>query len=96
MFAPLTVIAPTLVRRLFDLCQSGKLAEARAVQEDVAALRQMLKAGGVAALKAAARAMGRDCGVPRAPLLPLNAEAEKKLAAQMDALPALAQEPRGW
>jgi len=96
MFAPLAVVAPTLIHRLFDLCRAQNLFEARALQEDVAALRQMLKAGGVAALKAAARAMGRDCGAPRPPLLPLAAEAEQKLAAQIEALPALAQEPRGW
>jgi 4-hydroxy-tetrahydrodipicolinate synthase len=96
MFAPLAIIAPTLIRRLFDLCRAQNLFEARALQEDVAALRQILKAGGVAALKSSARAMGRDCGDPRAPLLPLTAEAEQKLAAQIDELPALAQEPRGW
>ncbi len=96
MFAPLAVIAPTLIRKLFDLCQSQKLSEARAVQEDVAALRQMLKAGGVAALKAAARAMGRDCGAPRPPLLPLTAAAEKELLTQIETLPPLAQEPHGW
>jgi 4-hydroxy-tetrahydrodipicolinate synthase len=96
MFAPLAVVAPTLTRRLFDLCRAENLFEARLLQEDVAALRQILKAGGVAALKAAARAMGRDCGEPRPPLLPLAAGAEKKLAAQMAALPALAQEPHGW
>ncbi len=96
MFAPLAVIAPTLIRRLFDLCRSQELSEARAVQEEVAALRQMLKAGGVAALKTAARVMGRDCGTPRPPLLPLSASEEKKLMTALEALPALAAEPRGW
>jgi len=96
LFAPLAVIAPMLIRRLFDQCRAQNLFEARALQEDVAALRQILKAGGVAALKAAAHAMGRDCGEPRPPLLPLAAEAEKKLTAQIEALPSLAQEPRGW
>jgi 4-hydroxy-tetrahydrodipicolinate synthase len=96
MFAPLAVVAPTLIRRMFELCRAQNFSEARALQEGVAALRQILKAGGVAALKTAARAMGRDCGDPRPPLLPLTAEAAKKLAAQIDALPALAQEPRGW
>ncbi len=96
MFAPLAVVAPTLIRRLFELCRAQNLFEARALQEEVAALRQILKTDGVAALKAAARAMGRDYGEPRPPLLPLTAEAEKKLAAQLDALPTLAQEPRGW
>jgi 4-hydroxy-tetrahydrodipicolinate synthase len=96
MFAPLAVVAPTLIRRLFDLSRAQRLFEARALQEDAAALRQILKSGGVAALKAAARAMGRDCGGPRPPLLPLSAEAEKNLGAGLQTLPALAAEPRGW
>jgi 4-hydroxy-tetrahydrodipicolinate synthase len=96
MFSALSVIAPALVRRLFDLCRAQKLFEARAPQEEAAALRQMLKPGGAAAVKAAARLMGRDCGIPRPPLLPLDAAAEKKLAAQLEALPTLSQEPRGW
>jgi 4-hydroxy-tetrahydrodipicolinate synthase len=96
LFSALAVIAPGLVRDLFDLCRAQKLSEARALQEEAAALRQIVKPGGVAALKAAARAMGRDCGNPRSPLLPLDAGAEKKLAAELAALPALAAEPRGW
>lgn len=96
MFSALAVVAPTLMQRLFDLCRAQKLFEARALQEDAAALRQIVKSGGVAALKAAARAMGRDCGAPRPPLLPLAAEAEKTLAAHLQTLPALAREPRGW
>lgn len=96
MFAPLAVVAPALIRRLFDLCRGQNLFEARAVQEDIAALRQILKSGGVAALKAAARAMGRACGDPRPPLLPLSASEEKKLLTAIEALPALAAEPRGW
>ena len=69
---------PTLMRRLFDLCRAQNLFEARALQEDAAALRQIVKAGGVAALKAAARAMGRDCGDPRPPLLPLDCRGREK------------------
>lgn len=96
MFSALAVIAPLLVRRLFDLCRTQKLFEARALQEDAAALRQILKPGGVAALKAAAHIMNRDCGIPRPPLLPLDDAATKQLALQLEALPALADEPRGW
>jgi 4-hydroxy-tetrahydrodipicolinate synthase len=96
MFSALAVIAPLLVRRLFDLCRGQELFEARALQEDAAALRQITKPGGVAALKAAARIMGRDCGIPRPPLLPLDADATQKLAMQLESLPALADEPRGW
>ena len=96
MFSALATVAPVLVRQLFELCRAETFNEARPLQEDVAALRQILKPGGVAALKAAARAVGRDCGNPRAPLLPLSAAAEKRLIAEIEAIPALAAEPRGW
>jgi 4-hydroxy-tetrahydrodipicolinate synthase len=96
LFSALAAIAPKLVRKLFDLCRQQRLFEARAPQEGIAALRQFVKPGGVAALKTAVRIMGRDCGNPRPPLLPLDAAAEKKLAAEIEALPSLAAEPRGW
>lgn len=96
MFSALAVIAPKLVRRLFDLCRAQKFIEARVVQEDAATLRQILKPGGVAALKSVARIMDRDCGVVRPPLLRLDVAAVRKLAAQLGTLPALADEPRGW
>jgi dihydrodipicolinate synthase/N-acetylneuraminate lyase len=96
LFSALAAVAPELVRKLFDLCRQQKLFEARALQEEIAALRQIVKPGGVAALKAAARAMSRDFGNPCPPLLPLDAAAEKKLAAEIEALPSLAAEPRGW
>ena len=96
MVAALSVVAPTLVRRLFVLCQQQELFEARAVQEELAALRQIVKPGGVAALKAAARAMGRDCGQPRPPLVPLDAAAEEALVAAITALPTIGSEPRGF
>jgi 4-hydroxy-tetrahydrodipicolinate synthase len=94
--APLAGIAPTLVRALYDGCRDGKLFEARAAQEHVAALRQATKPGGAPVLKAALRLMGRDCGAPRRPLLPLDDAAIKALAGQIAAIPALAAEPRGW
>jgi 4-hydroxy-tetrahydrodipicolinate synthase len=96
LFSALATIAPNLIRELFDLCRRQKLFEARAAQEKVATLRQLVKPGGVAALKAAAHAMGRDCGNPRAPLLPLHPEAQQKLVVEFAALPVLAAEPRGW
>jgi hypothetical protein len=40
--------------------------------------------------------MGRDCGVPRPPLLPLHGIAEKTLTSAINQLAALANEPRGW
>jgi 4-hydroxy-tetrahydrodipicolinate synthase len=96
LFAPLAGIAPRLTRTLFELCRDDKLFEARAAQEEVAALRQRLKAGGVASLKAALAARGRDCGVPRPPLQALDARAADTLKRDLDSIAALRDEPRGW
>jgi 4-hydroxy-tetrahydrodipicolinate synthase len=96
LLAPLAGIAPTLMAKLFDGCRAGNLVEARAAQEDVAALRQATKPGGAPALKAALRHFGRDCGDPRPPLLPLDAAAAKILADALDRMQFMANEPRGW
>ena len=96
MFAPLACVAPKLIRGLYDACRGGELFAARAAQEDVAALRQAMKPGGAPQLKAALRAIGRDCGDPRPPLLALDGAAAKALADTFTAMPALAAEPRGW
>jgi 4-hydroxy-tetrahydrodipicolinate synthase len=94
MFAPLAAVAPNLIRGLYDACRAGDLFAARGAQENVAALRQAMKPGGAPQLKAALRAIGRDCGDPRAPLLALDAAGQRALA---DALAGmLAAEPRGW
>ncbi len=96
MFAPLACIAPDLIRQLFEACRAGKLFEGRAAQEHVAALRQATKPGGAPVLKAALRLMGRDCGDPRPPLLPLGDAAAKALADALARIPPLTAEPRGW
>jgi dihydrodipicolinate synthase/N-acetylneuraminate lyase len=84
------------VRTLYELCRDQKLFEARQVQEQLAALRQAMKAGGVASLKAAMRAMDRECGEPRPPLLSLDPAAYQKLIGELEAIEALRSEPRGW
>jgi 4-hydroxy-tetrahydrodipicolinate synthase len=91
---PLAGIAPRLIRRLFDLCRAEKLFEARPAQEELAKLYQLIKPSGVAGLKAALIARGRDCGVPRPPLQALGATAAAALARDLEAL--LREEPRGW
>jgi 4-hydroxy-tetrahydrodipicolinate synthase len=96
MFAPLAAIAPRLVHELYRLCRNEKLFEARKAQEQMAALRQAVKPGGIASVKAAMGAMGRDCGEPRPPLLSLDPVAYQKLVAELDAIAALRTEPRGW
>ena len=96
MLAPLAGIAPRLLRTLFELWRDDRLFEARAAQEEIAGLRQLLKAGGVASLKAALAARGRDCGAPRPPLQALDAHAADALLRDLDAIAALRDEPRGW
>jgi 4-hydroxy-tetrahydrodipicolinate synthase len=96
LVSPLAGVAPKLVRQLYELCRKDRLVEARPAQEAIAALRQLVKGGGVGSLKAALRAMGRDCGEPRPPLQALDAAAASKLAADLAAIAALRDEPRGW
>ena len=54
-----------------------------------------MKPGGARTLKAALRAMGRDCGDPRPPLTALDADAAKALSTALATIPALSTEPRG-
>jgi 4-hydroxy-tetrahydrodipicolinate synthase len=96
MLAPLAGIAPNLLRCMFDLCRQDQLFEARPAQEDIGRLRQLLKAGGVASLKAALAARGRDCGIPRPPLQALAATEAAALTRELDGIAALRDEPRGW
>jgi 4-hydroxy-tetrahydrodipicolinate synthase len=96
MLSPLAGIAPRLVRELYDLCRDQKLFEARKIQEQIAALRQALEPGGVARLKAAMRAMGRDCGEPRPPMLALDAVAYQKLVGELETVVMLHAEARDW
>ena len=96
MFSALSGVAPTLVRELYDICRTEKYFDARQAQEDLAALRQIVKRAGAGGLKGALRAMGRECGQPRPPLDPLSAGGYGKLAAELGALAVLRAEPRGW
>lgn len=89
-------IAPQAVRKLWELCEKEQYPQARPVQEALAALRQAVKTGGVAAQKGGMRYMQRDCGQPRAPLRALDATAQSKLEADIRAIAALKDEPRGF
>jgi 4-hydroxy-tetrahydrodipicolinate synthase len=96
MISTLAGVAPNLVRSLYDLCRTESYTAARAPQSEIAALRQALKPGGIAALKAALGAMERPVGVPRPPLEPLAATPHDTLAAALAAMPVLRDEPRGF
>jgi 4-hydroxy-tetrahydrodipicolinate synthase len=95
-FSPLSGVAPRLARRLYDLCAKEQFADAREPQEDIGALHHLVKANGLAGLKAAMRAMGRDCGVPRPPARSPGETGEAKLAQALRAMPFLDSEPKGW
>lgn len=96
MFAPHAIVAPDLVRRLYEISQREAFSEALPLQEEFSAYYQVVKGGGVAALKTAAGLMGRDCGVTRKPLLPLPAPEQTVLEAQLRALPLFEREQAGW
>ena len=96
LFSPLAGVAPVLLRGLYDHCKKEQYRDARQAQEAIAAVRHALKKDGIAGLKAAVAAMGRDCGGPRYPLLPLGEAERLRVAEQLAAMPALRGEPRGW
>jgi len=96
LFSPLAGVAPLLMRGLYDHCRKEQYGEARKAQEAIAAVRRLLKPDGVAGLKAAVAAMGRDCGGPRYPLLPLGEAERVRVSGELAAMAALRAEPRGW
>jgi 4-hydroxy-tetrahydrodipicolinate synthase len=96
LFSPLAGVAPLLMRGLYEHCRKEQYGDARKAQEAIAAVRRLLKADGVAGLKAAVAAMGRDCGGPRYPLLPLGEAERVRVSEQLTAMTALHGEPRGW
>lgn len=96
MFSSLAGVAPKLVRQLYDICRTEKYFDARKPQEEIAALRQIVKRAGAPGLKSALRAMGRDCGEPRPPLDAMIKGGHDKMAAELGAMAALRAEPRGW
>ena len=95
-FAPHAIVAPRMVKRLYELCQAERYAEARSVQHEFAQLYQVVKKNGPAGMKAAARAMGRDCGVPRPPVLPVGEGAQRDLSEQLLQISSVAQDRKGW
>lgn len=96
VFSLLSCIAPKLVRDVHELCLKQQFTQARKPQEDIASLHHLVKSAGFAGLKGALRAMGRDCGEPRPPSRALTAAEQENLAAQLNAMSALREEPRGW
>lgn len=97
VFSAVSAIAPNLVRQVYDLCRKEQYLDARKGQEQIAALRHLLKAPRFeTALKAALRVMGRDCGEPRPPVKALSEAQYGALAERLNETAFLRSEPRGW
>ena len=96
-FSSLAAIAPKLVKQVYDLCEKQDFIGARNGQEHLAVLRQLVKRPRLeTGLKAALRAMGRDCGQPRPPSKAMGEVELGAVAEAIAAMPALRAEPRGW
>jgi 4-hydroxy-tetrahydrodipicolinate synthase len=96
VLSPLSNIAPRLVHELYDFCRVENYRDARGKQTELAALHRLLRHIGVPGLKAAARVMGRDCGVPRPPLVALANTDYRALAENLSTIKGISSEPRGW
>ncbi|HZN23776.1 MAG TPA: dihydrodipicolinate synthase family protein [Burkholderiales bacterium] len=96
-FSSLAAIAPKLVKQVYELCANEDFIEARKGQEQLAVLRQTVRHPRLeTGLKAALRAMGRDCGDPRPPSKSLGEVERGRISDALAALPFLSAEPRGW
>jgi 4-hydroxy-tetrahydrodipicolinate synthase len=95
-FAPHATIAPRLITRLYELCQAERYRDARPAQEELAHLYRAIRRRGAAGMKAAARAMGRDCGDPRPPVLPLGEGGQRALADEILRIRSVADDIKGW
>jgi 4-hydroxy-tetrahydrodipicolinate synthase len=101
-FSPLSGIAPRLVRNLYNLCSEEKYIEARPIQEDIALLHHAVKEAGLsglkdglAGIKSAMAAMGRQCGLPRPPVSQLGDIQRERFAQQIAGMAFLKSEPQG-
>ncbi|MGH7906862.1 MAG: dihydrodipicolinate synthase family protein [Candidatus Binataceae bacterium] len=96
MVSSLSGVCPHMVRRLYDLCRAEEYPAAREGQATLGKLSRLFARSGVPGLKAAARAMGRDCGDPRPPIPPLARGEAVGLAESLTAADSMHAEPRGW
>ena len=86
----LSAVLPDLCVELYDLVQRSRYDEARALQQRLTPLARLLgSAHGIAGLKYALDQIGYRGGPPRAPLLPLSAEAARQISEQLAGLGVL-------
>jgi len=96
-FSPSALIAPGLVRSLYEACRDGDYERARPLQYRVSALWHLLRETGYpASVKAAMAMFGRPAGGVRLPLLDLDERAADRLRRGLADLGLLDTEPHGW
>ena len=87
-------VAPDLCMNMFKAAADGRLAEARAMQRQLAPLARLVgTAHGVPGLKAALDMLGFAGGAPRPPLMPAGAAAIAAIREQLIALDLLESMP---
>ena len=80
-------VLPDLCVRLFTLVKEGRFADAEALQQRLLPVANLVSSKyGVPGLKAAMNLLGVDVGVPRPPLVRLDAPGQAALAAALGAL----------
>ena len=89
--AAIPTVTPFLSTALWDAAQSGDLARARALHEQILPIWRAIDGPNQpATIKEALRLQGRDGGVPRRPVDPVGPEVSARLAEALDAVGLLA------
>jgi len=94
--APTAIVAPALIRKLYDHVCAEKYKQAHDLQVDAAFLYRLFDKHGVAGLKVGAKLMARDCGQARPPLPVMDGVVIDEIAQELNKVPSLASEKRGW
>lgn len=95
-FSATGMIAPRLLRSLYDAVSTGDFAAALPLQHRISELWFLLQPGYPATIKAAMEIMGRPVGRTRLPILPLDAEATERLRVRLGECGVFDEEPYGW
>lgn len=94
--APTAVVAPQLMKNLYEHVKQEKYREAHDLQVDAAFLYRLFDRFGIAGLKVGAKLMARDCGQARPPLPVMDGVVVDEIAHELTKVKALATEKRGW
>jgi len=94
--APTAIVAPLLMRKLYEHVCKEKYKEAHDLQVDAAFLYRLFDKHGAAGLKVGAKLMARDCGQARPPLPIMDGVVIDEIAHELTKVKALSTEKRGW